>query len=104
MKCRAILLTQVKEVLRACLAGERNCQHLRAGREFLRGQASPPSGPDDYMLGSWQLHTHHDLIGRLREVAPWQLIASEWWHRWLLASDEMCAVPDPPRRRTLESM
>lgn len=32
--------------------------------EFLREQASPPSGPGDYTLGSWQLHTHPDLIGR----------------------------------------
>jgi hypothetical protein len=45
--------------------------------EFLRGQASPPDGPGDYTLGSWQLHTHPDLIERLRELAPgWPLTAA----------------------------
>lgn len=33
--------------------------------DFLRGQATPPSGPADYTLGRWQLHTHPDLIDRL---------------------------------------
>jgi hypothetical protein len=32
---------------------------------FLRAQGSPPSGPDDYALGEWQLHTHPDLMERL---------------------------------------
>lgn len=45
--------------------------------EFLREQANPPDGPGDYALGSWQLHTHPDLIGRLRELAPgWPLTAA----------------------------
>jgi hypothetical protein len=44
---------------------------------YLRGQASPPSGPDDYVLGSWQLHAHPDLIGALRDLAPgWPLTAT----------------------------
>jgi hypothetical protein len=44
---------------------------------FLRGQASPPSGPDDYALGAWQLHTHPDLIARLGDLAPgWPLTAA----------------------------
>lgn len=37
--------------------------------EYLRAQASPLSGPDDYALGPWQLHTHPDLIAALRELA-----------------------------------
>jgi hypothetical protein len=45
--------------------------------EFLREQASPPSGPGDYTLGSWQLHTHPDLIGRLCGLAPgWPITAA----------------------------
>lgn len=44
---------------------------------FLRQQASPPAGADDYTLGSWQLHTHPDLLSRLRELAPgWPLTAA----------------------------
>lgn len=44
---------------------------------FLRGQASPPHGPGDYVLGSWQLHTHPDLIARLRGLVPgWSLSAA----------------------------
>jgi hypothetical protein len=38
--------------------------------EYLREQASPPIGPDDYTLGAGQLHTHPDLIAALRELAP----------------------------------
>jgi len=45
--------------------------------DFLRHQASPPAGSDDYTLGSWQLHTHPDLLSRLRELAPgWPLTAA----------------------------
>jgi hypothetical protein len=29
---------------------------------YLRGQASPPAGPNDWLLGSWQLHAHLDLF------------------------------------------
>ena len=44
---------------------------------FLRQQASPPAGTDDYTLGPWQLHTHPDLLSRLRELAPgWPLTAA----------------------------
>lgn len=35
---------------------------------FLRAQGSPPSGPDDYALGAWQLHTHPDLMERLARL------------------------------------
>ena len=45
--------------------------------DFLREQATPPSGPDDYRLGAWQLHTHPDLIDRLRDLAPgWPVTAA----------------------------
>jgi hypothetical protein len=45
--------------------------------DYLRGQASPPSGPGDYTLGAWQLHTHPDLIAELRQLAPgWPLTAA----------------------------
>lgn len=45
--------------------------------DFLRSQASPTGGNGDYALGAWQLHTHPDLIGRLRELAPgWPLAAA----------------------------
>ena len=45
--------------------------------DFLRRQASPPSGPDDYTLETWQLHTHPDLIQRLGELAPgWPITAA----------------------------
>ncbi|MCX4993160.1 MULTISPECIES: hypothetical protein [unclassified Streptomyces] len=37
--------------------------------DFLRAQGCPPSGPDDYALGEWQLHTHPDLLDRLAELA-----------------------------------
>jgi hypothetical protein len=37
--------------------------------DFLRAQGSPPSGPDDYALGEWQLHTHPDLLDRLAQLA-----------------------------------
>lgn len=33
--------------------------------EYLREQASPPSGPDDYTLGPWQLRSHPNLITAL---------------------------------------
>ncbi|MER7705046.1 hypothetical protein ABTX81_19395 [Kitasatospora sp. NPDC097605] len=36
----------------------------------LREQAALPSGPGDYTLGPWQLHTHPDLCDRLSELAP----------------------------------
>lgn len=36
--------------------------------DFLRSQAVPPSGPDDYVLGRWQQHTHPDLADRLAEL------------------------------------
>ncbi|MFC1443169.1 hypothetical protein ABUW04_33525 [Streptacidiphilus sp. N1-10] len=38
--------------------------------DFLRQQASPPSGPEDWTLGEWQLHTHPDLEGRLADLTP----------------------------------
>ncbi|MFF3379316.1 hypothetical protein ACFYXF_40980 [Streptomyces sp. NPDC002680] len=38
--------------------------------DFLRAQASPPHGPNDYALGEWQLHTHPDLLDRLAQLAP----------------------------------
>lgn len=59
--------------------------------EFLREQASPPSGPGDYTLGPWQLHTHPDLIARLRELAPgWPVTAA--YGIPLLASEGIAAV------------
>jgi hypothetical protein len=58
---------------------------------FLRGQASPPNGPNDHTLGSWQLHTHPDLMTRLRELAPgWPLAAA--YGVPLLASRGIAAV------------
>ena len=58
---------------------------------FLRSQASPPSGPGDYALGAWQLHTHPDLIGRLSELAPgWPLTAA--YGVPLLASEGIAAA------------
>jgi hypothetical protein len=45
--------------------------------EFLRAQSRPRSGPDDYTLGFWQLHTHPDLMERLCDLAPgWPLTAA----------------------------
>lgn len=38
--------------------------------DFLRAQGSPPTGPNDYALGAWQLHTHPDLLDRLAQLAP----------------------------------
>jgi hypothetical protein len=59
--------------------------------EFLRGQASPPSGPDDYALGPWQLHTHPDFIGELRSLVPgWPLTAA--YGVPMLASEGIAAV------------
>lgn len=37
--------------------------------EFLRAQAARPSGPDDYAIAGWQLHTHPDLDERLQALA-----------------------------------
>jgi hypothetical protein len=59
--------------------------------DFLRQQASLPAGPGDYTLGSWQLHTHPDLIARLRELAPrWPLTAA--YGIPLLACEGIAAV------------
>jgi hypothetical protein len=59
--------------------------------DYLRGQASAPSGPDDYTLGAWQLHTHPDLIEVLRELAPgWPLTAA--YGVPLLANEGIAAV------------
>jgi hypothetical protein len=59
--------------------------------EYLRGQASSPSGPDDYTLGPWQLHTHPDLMALLRELAPgWPLTAA--YGIPLLASEGIAGV------------
>jgi len=58
---------------------------------YLRGQASPPSGPDDYALGSWQLHAHPDLIEALRDLARgWPLTAA--YGVPLLACEGVAAV------------
>ncbi|TDU03363.1 hypothetical protein EDD99_1785 [Streptomyces sp. 846.5] len=37
---------------------------------FLRPLARPPSGPGDWTLGEWQLHTHPDLEERLADLTP----------------------------------
>ncbi len=59
--------------------------------EFLRSQASSPSGPGDYALGAWQLHTHPDLMERLCELAPgWPLTAA--YGVPLLAREGIAAV------------
>src|SRR6266851_7897527 len=59
--------------------------------DFLRGQASPPRGPDDYTLGAWQLHTPPDLIAELRKLAPgWPLTAA--YGVPLLANEGIAAV------------
>ena len=72
---------------RSCLTSRRT----RRSPEYLQGQASPPSGPDDYALGPWQLHTHPDLIVALRELAPgWPLTAA--YGVPLLASEGIAAV------------
>ncbi|MFE7560134.1 hypothetical protein [Kitasatospora sp. NPDC057500] len=42
----------------------------RALVAHLRERATLPSGPGDYTLGPWQLHTHPDLCDRLSELAP----------------------------------
>jgi hypothetical protein len=58
---------------------------------YLRGQASLPSDRDDYVLGSWQLHAHPDLIGVLRDLAQgWPLTAA--YGVPLLACDGVAAV------------
>jgi hypothetical protein len=66
--------------------------HNAALLDWLRGQAVPPAGPQDYALGAWQLHAHPDLLGRLREVAPpgWPLAAA--YGVPLLASEGVAAV------------
>jgi hypothetical protein len=59
--------------------------------EHLREQASPPSGPEDYTLGPWQLHTHPDLMELLQNLAPgWPLTAA--YGVPLLASEGIAAV------------
>jgi hypothetical protein len=59
--------------------------------EYLRGQASPPSGPRDYTLGPWQLHTHPDLVEELQGLAPgWRLTAA--YGVPLLACEGIAAV------------
>src|SRR5215469_5936969 len=59
--------------------------------DFLRSQASPPSGPGGYALDAWQLHTHPDLMDRLCELAPgWPLAAA--YGVPLLARDGVAAV------------
>ena len=59
--------------------------------EFLRAQACLPSGPDDYALGSWQLHTHPDLMELLRNLAPgWPV--TEAYGVPLLACEGIAAV------------
>ena len=58
---------------------------------YLRGQANPPSGPNDYVLGSWQLHAHPDLIAVLRDLAAgWPLTAA--YGVPVLASEGVAAV------------
>ena len=59
--------------------------------DYLRSQASPPSGPGDYTLGAWQLHTHPDLLGRLLELAPGSPLTAAYGVP-LLASDGIAAV------------
>jgi hypothetical protein len=59
--------------------------------DYLRGQASPPSGPDDYTLGTWQLHTHPDLIAVLRELAPGRPLTAAYGVP-LLACEGIAAV------------
>jgi hypothetical protein len=47
--------------------------------------------PGDYTLGAWQLHTHPDLIGRFRELAPgWPLTSA--YGVPLLASEGIATV------------
>ena len=59
--------------------------------DYLRGQASPPSGPDDFTLGSWQLYARPDLVERLSALAPgWPLSAA--YGIPLLASAGIAAV------------
>jgi len=59
--------------------------------DYLRNQARPPSGADDYPLGDWQLHTHPDLMARLRNCAPgWPLTAA--YGVPILAADGIAAV------------
>ncbi len=58
---------------------------------YLRGQASPPSGPDDYVLGSWQLHTHPDLLETLCNFAP-ELPLTAAYGVPLLACEGVAAV------------
>jgi hypothetical protein len=46
--------------------------------EYLRPRASWPASPGHgYTLGSWELHTHPDLMERLCDLAPgWPLTAA----------------------------
>jgi hypothetical protein len=51
---------------------------------YLREQASPSAGPDDWLLGSWQLHAHPGLFEVLRDLAPgWPLTAAYGFCCWL---------------------
>jgi hypothetical protein len=57
---------------------------------YLRRQAEPPDG-SVFTLGEWQLHTHPDLIARLRYLAPdWPVTAA--YGVPLLASEGVAAV------------
>jgi hypothetical protein len=59
--------------------------------DFLLDQASLPSGPGDYTLGAWQLHTHPDLMARLCELAPGCPLTAAYGVP-LLASEGIAAV------------
>ena len=59
--------------------------------DYLRSQASPPTGPDDYTLGPWQLHTHPDLISQLRALAPGHPLTAAYGIP-ILAADGIAAV------------
>jgi hypothetical protein len=60
---------------------------------YLRGQASPPAGPNDWLLGSWQLHAHPDLFRVLRDLAPVRQLTAAYGVP-LLACDGVAAVVD----------
>jgi hypothetical protein len=65
--------------------------HNAALLDYLKGQATPPDGPGDYTLGSWQLHKHPDLMALLRQLAPgWPLTAA--YGVPLLASEGIAAL------------
>lgn len=52
---------------------------------WLREQAGQPSGPDDYVLGGWQLHTHPDLMSYLRSDEAGWFPNEEWRAIWATA-------------------